>query len=256
MSDKKVLLIMDEAHNIAVRVLEGLQLLANFEDTGKKVLQIILAGHLELEDTLALPELARLRQCIGLHCCLLPMNYDETQCYIERRLSVAGAQDVIFTPKAIKEIFMGSQGIPRTINLICDLALLSGFTDAKRTIEHTRIQQVIKAWKVGIPAQPLSHPVSQQREANGVQARRIRRPRRLALVAGIAAGIVLGAGILLQSSLAHRNFGDSTTRATPSPADSLPQHPVWREQPLLPQRPVWREQPLLPQHGSTELPAR
>src|SRR5438132_442430 len=123
MNDKKVLLIIDEAQNIAVNVLEELQLLANFGNTEKKVLQVILAGNLELEDTLARPELARLRQCIGLHCCLLPMNYDETQCYIQRRLSVAGAQEGIFTSKAIKEVFMHAQGIPRVINLICDLAL-------------------------------------------------------------------------------------------------------------------------------------
>src|SRR5215813_781299 len=157
MNDKKVLLIIDEAHNIPVSKLEELQLLASFEDGEKKVLQIVLAGHLELEDILTLPKLAQLRQRIGFHCCLLSMNYDETQGYIKRRLSVAGAQDAIFTSKAIKEILGYSQGIPRVINLICDLALLSGFTDAKRTIEHTRIQQVMKAWKVGIPEQPLNH---------------------------------------------------------------------------------------------------
>jgi general secretion pathway protein A len=256
MSNKKVLLIIDEAHNIAVNVLEELQLLATFEKTEKKVLQIILAGHLELEDTLTLPELTRLRQCIGLRCRLLPMNYDETQCYIERRLSVAGAQDVLFTSKAMKEIFRCSQGIPRLINLLCDLALLSGFTDTQRTIERTRIQQVIKAWQGSLPAQPLSHPPSQQHLAHGGQGQRGRRLRGLALVAGTAACIVLGAGVVFQSSLAHRHLRDSTTRSVPSPAVSVPQRPVGREPPLLPQRPVGREPPLLPQHSPTELPAR
>jgi general secretion pathway protein A len=255
-SHKKVLLIIDEAHNIAVDVLEELQLLANFQNSEKKILQIVLSGHLELEETLALPKLAQLRQCIGLHCCLLPMNYDETQGYIEKRLSVAGAQDVIFTSKAIKEIFMCSQGIPRVINLICDLALLSGFVDAKRTIERTRIQQVIESWNVGLPEKSLRHPTRQQRVANGIHAHRVMRLHRPALVAGIAACIVLGAGVIVQSSLANRNLGDSTTKSVPSPAISLPQRSDWREQPLLPQYSVWREQPLLPQYGPTELPAR
>src|SRR5262249_49847280 len=155
------------------------------------------------------------------------------------------AQEGIFTSKAIKEIFIYSQGIPRVINLICDLALLSGFTDAKRTIERTMIQQVIKAWKVGTPEHLLHHHARPQPVAHGVRSPRVRHPRRLALVAGIAACIVLGAGAVLQSSLAIRNLGDATTKSVPSPAASVPQRPVWREQPLLPQRSVWQEQPLL-----------
>jgi hypothetical protein len=75
-------------------------------------------------------------------------------------------------------------------------------------------------------------------------------------VAGIAACIVLGAGVVVQSSLANRNLGDSTTKSVLSPAVSLLQRSFWHEQPLLPQHPVWREQPLLPQSGSPELPAR
>jgi general secretion pathway protein A len=262
MSNKKVLLIIDEAHSIAVDALKELQLLVNFENTGKKTLQIVLAGHSGLKDILALPELEQLRKCTGLHCCLLPMDYDETQHYIKRRLAVAGAQGAIFTSKAMKEIFLYSQGIPKFINLICDLALLSGFGDAKRVIERTRIQRVIKAWKIAMPDKPLRYHTRQQRVANWVQTHRVRRPHRLALVVGTAAGLILGAGVVLQTSLAHRNLGDSPTKSVPSPAVSVLPHPVQHAQPpldaqsLLPQRPVWCEQPLLPQQGPAELPTR
>ena len=256
MSDKKVLLIIDEAHNITVDMLKELQLLANVENAEKQVLKIILAGHLELEDTLALPDLGQLRKCIGLHCCLLPMHYDETRHYIEHRLALAGAQSVLFTSKAIKEIFLCSQGMPKVINLLCDFALLSAFGDAKRVIERSRMQQVIKAWDVAIPENPLRHHTHQQRVAPWRHTHPIRRPRRLALVAGIAACMVLGAGVVLHSSLANRHLGNSPTRFVPGPVVRVPQRPVQHEQPLLPQASVWREPPLLPQHRPAELPAR
>ena len=244
MRNKKVLLIIDEAHNISVDMLEELRLLAKFENDKKKLLQIILSGHLKLEDTLKLQELSQLRKCIGLYCRLLPVNYYETKCYIERRLSVAGVKDVVFTSKAIKEIFMCSKGIPRVINLICDLALLFGFIDEKREIRRARIQQVIKAWHIDIPEKSLSHYTRQNRVTSGVHAHRFTRPRHLALVAGIAAFSLLGAGVVLQSSLVNRILGEYTTRSVPSPVD------------ILPQRPAWHEQPLLPQNGPTALRAR
>src|SRR6266849_4018538 len=100
MKNEKVILIIDEAQNLSVDVLEELRLLTNFENPEKKLLQIILVGQLQLESILKLPELAQLSQRIGLNCRLLPMNYPETKGYIERRLEVAGISSPIFTPKA------------------------------------------------------------------------------------------------------------------------------------------------------------
>src|SRR6266446_4185784 len=77
--------------------LENLRLLTNFENSEKKLLQIILAGQPHLETMLRLPELTHLNQRLGLHCCLMPMDYNETKGYIEKRLIVAGATYPIFT---------------------------------------------------------------------------------------------------------------------------------------------------------------
>src|SRR5215813_10474928 len=119
MKNEKVILIVDEAQHLSVDVLEELRLLTNFENHEKKLLQIILAGQLQLEEKLKLPELAQLSQRLGFYGRLMPMNYRETKGYIEKRLSVAGVTYPIFTPKAIKKIFVYSNGVPRVINLLC-----------------------------------------------------------------------------------------------------------------------------------------
>jgi len=89
MVNEKVVVIIDEAQNLSIDALENLRLLTNFENSEKKLLQIILAGQSHLEDILRFPELAQLNQRIGFHCCLMPMDYCETKGYIEKRLSVA-----------------------------------------------------------------------------------------------------------------------------------------------------------------------
>ena len=132
--NEKAILLIDEAQNLSVDVLEELRLLTNFENTEKKLLQIVLAGQLQLEEKLRLPELAPLSQRIGFRCRLVPMDYDETKRYIETRLAVAGVTYPLFTPQAMKEIFVRSKGTPRVINLICDLALLFGFSEEKRRL--------------------------------------------------------------------------------------------------------------------------
>ena len=117
MANEKVIVIIDEAQNLSIDALENLRLLTNFENSEKKLLQIILAGQPHLADMLRLPELTHLNQRIGFRCCLLPMDYYETKSYIEKRLAVAGVAYPVFTSRAIKKIFVCSKGIPRVINL-------------------------------------------------------------------------------------------------------------------------------------------
>jgi hypothetical protein len=217
--------------------LENLRLLTNFENSEKKLLQIILAGQPHLEDMLRLPELTQLNQRIGFHCCLMPMDYDETKSYIEKRLTVAGATYPVFTSRAIKKIFMYSKGVPRVINLLCDHALLFGFSYQKRTIEGAIIQQV---------GQELHIDGMQQVEQHQSQGG-FRRAKRLALITGIASLSLLGAGFVLQPSLSGGKLREYTGRSVESPLALLPQSPSVREPPLLPQSPGMREPLLLPQ---------
>src|SRR5262245_56401147 len=122
-SNENVIVILDEAQNFSESTLEELRLLTNIETSREKLIQIILVGQLGLEEKLRLPELAQLRQRIGVCYRLLPISYHEVKDYIETRLAVAGATRPIFTSEAVESIYSYSKGIPRVINVMCDLAL-------------------------------------------------------------------------------------------------------------------------------------
>ena len=239
---EKVVLIVDEAQNLSVEVLEDLRLLTNFESAEKKLIQIILVGQLQLEETLKCPELIQLRQRVGRSCRLLPLNYDETKDYIERRLAVAGATESIFTSTAIKEVYFYSQGIPRVINMICDCALLFGFSDDTHEIGPQTIRAVMQDLLVYTPEQLRRRPTHPQRDTTVRQAHGFKCPGRRVLLAALAVGSLLGAGVLWRSSLVSQRRQEAPPRAEPSPA-VVPTSPAHREPPLLPQEPAVREPP-------------
>jgi general secretion pathway protein A len=246
MVNEKVVVIIDEAQNLSIDTLENLRLLTNFEDSGKKLLQIILAGQPHLEATLHLPELSQLNQRIGFHCCLTPMDYNETKGYIESRLAVAGATYPVFTSKAIKKIFRCSKGVPRVINVICDNALIFGFSHQKHKIGYAIIQQVVQELHLDSMKQVEKHQTQ-----NG-----FRRAKRLALITGIASLSLLGVGFVLQPSLPGGKLREYT-RSVASSLAVLPQSPSVHEPPLLPQSPSVHEPPLVLQSPSVyEQPKR
>ncbi len=241
-TNEKVVLIVDEAQNLSVEVLEELRLLTNFESAKKKLIQIILVGQLQLEETLKRPELVQLSQRVGFSCRLLPLNYDETKDYIERRLSVAGVTEPIFTSTAIKEVYIHSKGVPRVINIICDFALLFGFSDETREIGPRTIQAVMQDLNVYTPEQLRRRHTRPQRATTVRLAHGFRRPSRRVLLAALAVVSLLGAGVLWYSPLVSQQRQESTPRSAPSPA-VVPPNPAYREPPLLPQDPAVREPP-------------
>src|SRR5262249_8064480 len=116
---ENVALIVDEAQNLSLPVLEEIRLLTNFETSSEKLLQITLSGQPELEEKLKRPELRQLRQRVVLRCKTAPLTKEQTDDYIRERLRIAGATgEPIFSPKAVEAIHMYSLGIPRVINLI------------------------------------------------------------------------------------------------------------------------------------------
>ncbi len=144
-ADKNVVLIIDEAQNLAPTVLEEIRMLSNLETESEKLIQIILIGQPELKKKLALPRLEQLRQRISVYYHLDPLSYAETVEYILHRLKVAsGTDNEFFTPEALKLIYEFSQGIPRLINQICDSALLTGFADDKKVIDKDTLLEVIE----------------------------------------------------------------------------------------------------------------
>jgi len=125
---RRTILIVDEAQNLRVDVLEQVRLLTNLETAKQKLLQIILIGQPELREVLERNDMRQLAQRITGRYHLEPLSRDEAAAYVDHRLRVAGAIGQIFSAPAKRELFRLSGGIPRMINVIADRALLGAFT--------------------------------------------------------------------------------------------------------------------------------
>ncbi|MCB1646630.1 MAG: AAA family ATPase [Pseudomonadales bacterium] len=128
---RKTVVIIDEAQNLAIDVLEQLRLLTNLETNQRKLLQIILLGQPELLDLLATRELRQLSQRVTARFHLDALTRAETEDYIAHRLDIAGVNQPLFPRATINRIYQHSGGIPRLINLICDRSLLGTYTEEK-----------------------------------------------------------------------------------------------------------------------------
>jgi general secretion pathway protein A len=146
-------LIVDEAQSLPFELLEEIRLLGNIETQTTKLLNIILIGQPELADRLNDPSLRQLKQRIALRCELLPLTLHETSAYISGRLRIAGgAPEKIFTREAVGRIFEASAGIPRTINVLCDNAMITGFAAHARPITRQLVEDVCADFDLGAPA--------------------------------------------------------------------------------------------------------
>ena len=140
-SKKNVLMIVDEAQKLSLDSLEEIRLLSNIEKQETKLLNVFFVGQDEFNDTLMRSECRALRQRITIVHHIVTLNEKETVEYVKYRLNVAGTQREIFTNKAFKAIFAFSRGYPRLINIICDRALLTGYSEDIQTIGHKIIRE-------------------------------------------------------------------------------------------------------------------
>jgi general secretion pathway protein A len=141
---RKVLLIVDEAQNLSLRVLEEIRLLSGVETTKEKVLRIILAGQPELNAKLDAPELVQLTQRVRLRFHLTALSQSETRGYIEHRLEVAGAADgQIFAEDTFPVIFRFTGGVPRLINTLCDTAMMAAYTGDRGMVSAADIESAV-----------------------------------------------------------------------------------------------------------------
>lgn len=148
---KTPVLIVDEAQGLPLRVLEEIRLLMNLETPQEKLLQIILCGTPELEESLRRPELCQLRQRISVRCRLEPLSADDTSAYIAERLRLAGAsRSDIFSAGAAAEVYVHSCGIPRVINLLCENGLIAAYASGSRSVEPEMIREVACEFQLGI----------------------------------------------------------------------------------------------------------
>jgi len=140
-----VAVIIDECQSLTIRQLEQIRLLSNLETEKEKLLQIILVGQPELSEKLKSPALRQLTQRVSVHYHILPLQKEEVEQYINHRLKIAKADPQLhFTPRAFDAIYDISKGTPRVINIICDRALLAGFTKSTFSIDHSIIQESAK----------------------------------------------------------------------------------------------------------------
>ena len=143
--NEKVFLIIDEAQSLKPELLHEVRLLTNLETSKNKLLHVILLGQPELNETLSESQFRPLKQRIAVRYHLRPFNRQETREYIIYRLRKAGARDIaIFDKQAVAGIYKYSKGIPRLINIVCDNALLTGFSLEQNRIGGGIIRDVIR----------------------------------------------------------------------------------------------------------------
>jgi len=137
-----VLLMVDEAQNMAAEELEELRMLSNVNSEKGQLMQIVLAGQPVLREILAQPELKQFAERIAVDYQIDPLGLKETFAYIQHRLVTAGATKDVFTPAACQRIHRYSGGTPGLINLFCETALVHGFADQQKLIDVNLIDEM------------------------------------------------------------------------------------------------------------------
>ncbi len=152
-------LVIDEAQSLSSELLEEIRLLANAETTTEKLLSLVLAGQPELRDRLNERELRQFKQRVTLRCQLTPFNQQETAAYIASRIQTAGGDAArLFTREAVVLIHERSRGIARTINVICDNALLTAFGMGKQPVSYDIVLEVARDFDLQAGLHDVAQP--------------------------------------------------------------------------------------------------
>ncbi len=143
---KQLVLIVDDAHNLSMKVLEEIRMLSGLETRKEKVLHVILVGQPSLNDMLDSPDMEQLMQRIRLRYHIKSLSEHDTRDYIQHRLRIAGAEDPekIFLPDTYSIIFKYTGGLPRLINTLCDTAMTCAFADNIHTVSLSTINTAIE----------------------------------------------------------------------------------------------------------------
>lgn len=142
---RRVLLIFDEAHNLGLRDLEELRMLLNINVGKDELLQIVLVGQPALREIMAKPQVVQIAQRVSADADLPPLRQRETAEYIRRRLRVAGAEREIFAAEAMQQVHRATSGVPRMINVLCDMAMVHAFADDSRMIDERLLQEFLNS---------------------------------------------------------------------------------------------------------------
>jgi general secretion pathway protein A len=152
-----VALVVDEAQSLSDDLLEEIRLLTNIETADEKLLPLVLAGQPEFAARLNEQGLRQLKQRVALRCELSPLTLHETAAYIATRIATAGGDSSrLFSREAIMLIHEHSHGIARTINVICDNALVSGFATGRQPVGREIVLEVCRDFDLAARKDPLA----------------------------------------------------------------------------------------------------
>lgn len=155
---KNVVLVIDEAQNTPLATLENLRMLSNLETSKEKLIQMVLIGQPEFDRMLSQPSLRQMNQRIAIRSVIQPLTPKESREYIAHRLSkVTQDGKPVFTRGALRQIIKGANGIPRTLNILCDNALITGFGSQKNPVTARIAREVVS--DMGGGGRKISLPV-------------------------------------------------------------------------------------------------
>lgn len=144
-ADKNAVAILDEAQGLPVHLLLEISMLLNHEMEGEKLLQIVLSGEPELEETLKRPDLRQIRQRISLRCKTTAFAREEAYDYICQSLRVAGGNpEDVMAREAIDAIYLHSSGIPRVMNLLCEHSMMQAFMKQIKPVPSFLVDEVAR----------------------------------------------------------------------------------------------------------------
>jgi general secretion pathway protein A len=154
-------LVVDEGQSLSDELLEEIRLLANIETPEEKLLPLVLAGQPELSARLEEPGLRQFKQRVALRCEITPFGLSETAAYIASRIRTAGGvPSKLFTREAVSLIHDHSGGIPRTVSVICDNALVTGMAVERQPVDRAMVLEVCRDFLLA-----RQSPVETTREA-------------------------------------------------------------------------------------------
>jgi type II secretory pathway predicted ATPase ExeA len=170
-NDEITALVMDEAQSLSIELLEEVRLLANIETETTKLLPLVLVGQPKLAERLEEPELRQLKQRVTLRCEISPLELLDTYSFIAHRIKTAGGSPTrVLTREAVALIHEHSGGIPRTICVICDNALVTGFALGRQPVDRNIVLDVCRDFALrqqAISARPEVDLATDQRSKNG-----------------------------------------------------------------------------------------
>jgi general secretion pathway protein A len=147
---ERTVLIVDEAQSLPLDLLEEIRLLANIETNEEKLLSVIIAGQPELATRLNDRALRQFKQRVALRCELRPLTSQETAAYVVGRIRAAnGVASEVFTRQAVQLMYERSGGIPRTISVIADNALLGGYASGLKPVGVDMVAEICRDFDFG-----------------------------------------------------------------------------------------------------------